>query len=347
MNLDINKIIPIKILKNLYNKVIVLGKLEHKGDNKDVIIKIIKRDMISQDISAETKIGMLLSKLGPNFVEIYGDINCMCSSFYFDARHVQKEDKKEKEIAPLITFPPLCYDKIWKSKKNEYDPILVMMTVMEYLPIPISANSSILSSDSVRLSILMQLAGCLQEAQDEYEFEHNDLDPENVLLKPTKEKYIKYKDYKIPLFGYYAVIIDYEYARILKPNIILGSYLQRDRNYDESHIPRNPSKDSLVSFQDISYIWYSLFERVKSPLDLFFGSHGLKMRLIDYRPASIFIPLKPVYLLDYLENPNLYLQKLFHNREKLEMTFSKIYRASDLYIPYLPDDILEIIASYE
>lgn len=73
-------------------------------------------------------------------------------------------------------------------------------------------------NSSQLLSVCFQLTLALAIAEVLYEFEHRDLHVCNVLVKPTKKKYLIFKlrsqDFKIKTFGIKAVIIDATFSRM-------------------------------------------------------------------------------------------------------------------------------------
>src|SRR5436190_15828273 len=117
--LDIKDIIPTDIIPQSCGDISII-KAKYK-DN-DVIIK----SSIYPNMK-EAKIGILVSKLGPNFVNIYGSFECMNTEMMFSYK---------------LGYPPktlsICDTKTYNLGGEDIKPIATYNILMEYIPFNIN-----------------------------------------------------------------------------------------------------------------------------------------------------------------------------------------------------------------
>ncbi len=200
----------------------------------------------------------LLHNVGPNFVRTYGLLHATAVPYYMSGTNDVKVSfiekltghKKMPLVIPVSAFKKSPY---YEHVELKLEPIPLDYLIMEYCP----GNMATLSEDieEVKTSILAQVACALQQAQDDFGFEHNDLGEQNIMLRPTEDKTITYqvrgKERVIQLHGYHAVII--KYSRMTKIPLV-GSALEQKH----AHLPADPMATPLNTFTDICTLWLSL-----------------------------------------------------------------------------------------
>jgi serine/threonine protein kinase len=128
----------------------------------------------------------------------------------------------------LCHFTCKDHTRKWKNKLNAQtfacDPSgkrSLTFIVMEYIKFG-SINKLLKESTSkeLLLSLFLQTAMIMLELGKLYNILHGDLHTGNILIKKSKKKYFTYmRKYKIPLFGYRVVLIDFGRSKIYKSTL--------------------------------------------------------------------------------------------------------------------------------
>ncbi len=318
------------------NDTVAVYEAKVSGYSLPVAVRVTHDTDTSQ--GDEFKMAQLLSKLGSNFVQVYGELTCVGSKYLFDVKPEKVDSKYGIVIKPEIaeswggsSLPPICYDKpvsatatvtsyngeVYTTHPKQYKAVPLRYMVMEYIPSSQLKKMPLV----VQGSILLQVACALQIASTVYGFDHNDLHPGNILLRPTdaKDKTYPELDVIVPLVGWEAVIIDCEYGRMTRTTpVLIGSKLASEHDV-EPFLPSPPASAPHHDYTDLGFLWSVLFEYTKTVYDLFFGVHGLKNSGITGRVVSIAIPFSYMDFIAFVRDPVVYLQAFSTKPENIAL----------------------------
>ena len=107
--------------------------------------------------------------------------------------------------------------------------------------------------DQIKEFVLLKLTYFLYLAQSQYQFTHNDLIGQNIIIYQTEPKYEYFGDFKIWNMGYDIKIIDFGFARLQIPNtnVVFYNKVVRQRYYpNERYVPYIPSADICKIFSN-------------------------------------------------------------------------------------------------
>lgn len=316
--------------------------------NGDYKVRIVKKT-IPQD-SDEYIISQYLSlEHWPNFITIYGTFRCTSTKIFTKneiyANEARKDALQKKDLTFCSRDPRSFSKKASKfgtyQEQRTFVPADYDMTVLEL----VSTNWNMLKQEvkdeklwtNIQYSCLAQLCCALQQAQDQFGFEHNDLHSGNILLHPSTEPFATYNIrgtvWKIPLFGWIPVIIDYGYSRMTKIKSDSKTVLATDnlqtmkKEYKiENNLPLDPLRDPIRPWYDVMFMTESIFYNQNSMLDLFMGLYGAKLDFNNARPKTPAHSFEPINVVEYLYDSSTFVENILKKTKTtkpIDITFSK------------------------